>query len=302
MHRVFYHQGDLDGWTSAAIYALARRNVELRPIEYGDTQSLELFLENDIDETDVVVMLDFCPNDPTTVQQIMEKAAVFYWIDHHKTSRQMYEDNNFKLIHTPPGQFITDSNDHPMAACELTYMFVHNVDYHKVPYHIRLLGRYDIWEHKDPSVIPFQYAMQAWLGDPVKNFQQWKKLVSPSESDRKLFQRLIDSGKYIRLYEEKRNNRIAEDICFELEFDGYNALAANVPHVSSSFFSNLYDPRKYDLVIAFGYISHYWKVSLRSQTIDCSELAKRYGGGGHKGAAGFICDTLPNQLDDILKG
>jgi nanoRNase/pAp phosphatase (c-di-AMP/oligoRNAs hydrolase) len=27
--------------------------------------------------------------------------------------------------------------------------------------------------------------------------------------------------------------------------------------------------------------------------IDCGAIAKTYGGGGHKGAAGFQCDTLP---------
>lgn len=28
-------------------------------------------------------------------------------------------------------------------------------------------------------------------------------------------------------------------------------------------------------------------------TIDVSVIAKAHGGGGHKGAAGFICDNLP---------
>ena len=36
-------------------------------------------------------------------------------------------------------------------------------------------------------------------------------------------------------------------------------------------------------------------VSLYStrEDVDCGAIAKSLGGGGHKGAAGFICDELP---------
>lgn len=34
-------------------------------------------------------------------------------------------------------------------------------------------------------------------------------------------------------------------------------------------------------------------VSLYSETVDVGAIAKAHGGGGHKGAAGFVCDTLP---------
>jgi nanoRNase/pAp phosphatase (c-di-AMP/oligoRNAs hydrolase) len=36
-----------------------------------------------------------------------------------------------------------------------------------------------------------------------------------------------------------------------------------------------------------------YTVSLYSKTVDVSEIAKKYGGGGHKGAAGFQCKKLP---------
>ena len=38
-----------------------------------------------------------------------------------------------------------------------------------------------------------------------------------------------------------------------------------------------------------------WKVSLYSTKpeIDCGAIAKTYGGGGHVGAAGFVCNRLP---------
>ena len=34
------------------------------------------------------------------------------------------------------------------------------------------------------------------------------------------------------------------------------------------------------------------------KNIDCSEIAKKYGGGGHKQAAGFQCKELPFKRMD----
>ena len=40
-----------------------------------------------------------------------------------------------------------------------------------------------------------------------------------------------------------------------------------------------------------------WQFSLRSTApFDCSEIAKRFGGGGHPQAAGFTVDRLPWEV------
>jgi nanoRNase/pAp phosphatase (c-di-AMP/oligoRNAs hydrolase) len=44
----------------------------------------------------------------------------------------------------------------------------------------------------------------------------------------------------------------------------------------------------------FYFAKNKWVVSLyTTKDIDVSEIAKKYGGGGHKQAAGFTCDKLP---------
>jgi nanoRNase/pAp phosphatase (c-di-AMP/oligoRNAs hydrolase) len=43
----------------------------------------------------------------------------------------------------------------------------------------------------------------------------------------------------------------------------------------------------------FSFDGDEWIISLYSRNIDVSEIAKKYGGGGHKGAAGFHCKDLP---------
>ena len=43
----------------------------------------------------------------------------------------------------------------------------------------------------------------------------------------------------------------------------------------------------------FSFDGDKWTVSLYSTSVDVSEIAKKYGGGGHKGASGFHCKELP---------
>ena len=295
MHRVFYHADDFDGWACAAIYALRKFKVKLYPMSYG-----QVFPYQDIEKTDVVAILDFCPDDPEMIQRIIEKVPVFYWVDHHKSSRKLYEENDFKTIHLPPGEFVTDSEDNPMAACELLYMFLYDVEYKDIPYYIRLLGRWDCWQHQDPQTVPFQYAMRAWLSNPLDNLQQWKKLLKPSKSDHQLFQKLIEAGRYIRLYEEKKNEKEAKALCFEMEFEGYKTLAVNRTLLGSEFFKSLYNPKIHDLMLQFGYTDGMWKLSFRSETIDCAELAEKYNAGGHARAAGATLKELPKQIKDLI--
>ena len=296
MHRVFFHGSDFDGWASAAIYALRKKDVALYPVDYGEKMPLEV-----VEKNDIVAILDYCPDDFEEIQRIMEIVPVFYWIDHHKTSRKMYKEHRFADIHTPPGLFITDSEKEPRAACVLTYMYLHGVTYEEVPYYIRLLGMWDIHDFSDKQTLPFQYAMRAWLGHPMEKLQQWKKLIKPSKSDHQLFQKLIDAGRYIILYEEKKNKKEAKKLCFEMEFEGYKTIAVNRILLASDFFKDIYNPKIHDLMLQFGYIGDgQWKLSFRSETIDCAELAERFNGGGHAGASGVVVNDLPKELKKLI--
>jgi oligoribonuclease NrnB/cAMP/cGMP phosphodiesterase (DHH superfamily) len=297
VHRIFFHEGDLDGWASAAIYALRKQKYTLHPVDYGKKFPWEV-----VEDDDIVVILDFCPDDPEMIQRTMERVPVFYWIDHHKSSRKMYKENNFHKIHTPPGQFITDSDEEQYAACELTYMFVHECEYKDVPYYVRLLGRWDVGDYSDRQTEPFQYAMNAYLPNPIDNLQQWKKLIRPSTSDHKLFQKLIESGKYIKLYQEKRDEKECKRLCFEIEFEGFRALCVNRILVGTSYFKSIYNPKLHDLLIQFGFQGDNWKLSFRSikDEVDCSLIAEKYNGGGHFHSSGCQLYDLPKQIKERI--
>jgi hypothetical protein len=87
----------------------------------------------------------------------------------------------------------------------------------------------------------------------------------------------------------------AEPLEIALE-KAYRCICLNTPLFSSQSFDSVYDTEKHDLMVPFAKMANgKWKVSLYSTKpeIDCGVIAKTFGGGGHKGAAGFICDKLP---------
>ena len=297
MRRIYYHKDDFDGQASGAVCAdvYSKAMYHLYPLSYG--QEIPV---SEIADIDSVLLLDFCPDDPMVIREMIERSCIFYWIDHHETSRRMYKENNFADIHIPPGVFITDSDDNKMSACELAYMFLHNVSYDKIPYYIKLLGRYDVWDFTDRQTLPFQYGMRAWLKPPTENMQQWKRLLRPSSSDHKLFKKLIDVGKYVAMYENENNKRDSKSLCFGMDFHGYRTLAINRINLNSLFFDSEYNPKIHDLILQFGYKDGKWVLGFRSNTINCADLAEKYGGGGHSRAAGAVVEILPKQIKDFI--
>ena len=78
---------------------------------------------------------------------------------------------------------------------------------------------------------------------------------------------------------------------FETTLNGYKCYAVNMALMGTDDFviPNVDD---YDLLVSFSFDGKVWSYSLRSEKIDCAELAAKYGGGGHKGAAGCSSEKL----------
>ena len=80
---------------------------------------------------------------------------------------------------------------------------------------------------------------------------------------------------------------------FTVNFEGYKGVACNAgPGINSDLFKTA---PPHDIMLPFYFTGRKYVVSIYSENpdIDCSEIAKKHGGGGHKGAAGFVCNVLP---------
>jgi hypothetical protein len=270
--KCFYHGADLDGHASGALVKIKYPDCELIPIDYH-----KAFPWERIDTT--TYMVDFSlPREDMVKLTTMTHLV---WIDHHATA-----------IDAMAGHVVEGIQTVGIGACALTWAFLYpNV---AVPWWLRLLAQYDVWENGDVTdwnqrILPFQYAMLSQETDPVRNLPIWQGLMNPVTACADL----ILEGQAILRYLTQNNKIYAKTAAFETVFEGLRAIAINRAMASSQLFDTVYDPTRHDVMIAFHmHKSGRWKYSFyaTNPAINCGVLAKKWGGGGHVGAAG--CMTL----------
>ncbi len=277
--KCFYHGVDLDGMCSGAIVRHRYPVCEMIPINYGQRFNLK-----EVEYGEPVFVVDFTLN-PFSLMIELDDKTELTWIDHHATAVNEAVKNSFD----PPG--IRDENK---AACELTWKWLFPGT--EVPFAIKLLAKYDIWEHNwSPFVLPFQYGMQSIDTDPHANI--WTLLF---EGDSLVpIQNLTNSGRNILKYIEKENRQHAETYSFITSFEGYTCICCNKGSSGSKVFDSVWNDKDHDLMITFCRTRRkVWRVSLYTphEGIDCGSIAKKYGGGGHMKAASFTCKEIPFEI------
>lgn len=278
MIHIFYHSADLDGMCSGAICKYVMPDAILHGINYGDA-----FPWEEISSEDKVYMVDFSLQ-PFSDMVRLNDFCRLYWIDHHKSAIIEWEEHN------RPIEF--GALDTSKAACELAWGFL-TPPYKAVamPLAVYWLGRYDIWKHEEvPGSLEFQYGVRLYDTHP-QNQLFWKDLFE----DDALTESIQRQGELLLRYEREQNKKFASAYAFETELDGLRCIALNKGFTNSLVFESVYDPNKHDAALSFAYRGGKWTISLYATKpeVDVSIICKSRGGGGHKGAAGFQCDTLP---------
>lgn len=288
-----FHKADLDGVCSAAIVKHFVPECELYGWDYGMDFAWNLIMDKR-----TVYMVD-CSLPPEDMKRLAETCNLVY-LDHHKTALDAMKSAGlltFKGICTPD-----------RAACEIVWLYFN--DTAPIPEAVRLLGTYDSWRSDDPEwetkVLPFQWGMRAQEDVMNPNSKIWLDLITGIPQTLADLGSIRLLGRAILRYQATKNRSACEAGCHEVCIvphgigDPYKvsvtAIACNTTEFNSQFFAGFYDPEKHDCMAAYMQLATgKWKVSLYSTKpeIDCGAICKAFGGGGHPGAAGFICDKLP---------
>ena len=126
-------------------------------------------------------------------------------------------------------------------------------------------------------------------------------------SRNELMNKIIEEGKAIKRFADSQNTKYAKRLSFETTIQGIDCIAICKPGNSTALAEKFND---YPLGVVFQYKDGVYSYSLYSQNkdIDCSKIAESFGGGGHKGAAGFTSDyivlgkpKLYNNLRSFIK-
>lgn len=297
--KVFYHD-DLDGrcagfWVKR--YAeKTNKIIECIPVNYNIPFPL-----NTIKVDEEVWIVDFSISIELMLDLLAQTEKVI-WIDHHKTSIEKYKDFKYKI----PGL-----RKDGTSACELTWAYAEEllvlpncelhwtaseVNLEKCPYFTKLIGDRDIWkfEHGRDTEL-FFLGMCALDTNPESKV--WVDLENQIlyNKNTTYLRHIINSGETIENYKKQWTKEYRDTWGFEIEFEGYKCYAMNLGKCGSESFGEKVN--KYDVVIPFVMDKFgKWNISFYSAKVDVSEIAKKYGGGGHKGASGTVLAELPFKI------
>ena len=270
----FYHSADLDGHCAGASVKHFVPDVELIGINYGDE-----FPWGKV-RGQQVYMVDFSLQPFDQMIRLKEEASRLIWIDHHKSAIEEWQK-----VGCP---YINGIRRDGTGACALVWEYFDHV----VPEAVRLLAEYDVWNHTDPCTLPFQWGLRMEETRPGINMDFWQYLFTLKKTQ---LMPWFEKGRLLLKYQAQENEKYIRAAAFETTLGGAPCIAVNKMLTNSQLFDSVWDATKYAMMITFGWRKGQWTVSLYStrEDVDCSAIAKKHGGGGHKGAAGFQCMSLP---------
>lgn len=244
----------------------------------------------DLSKYDKVIMCGISFPRTEMYKIAIEKELI--WIDHHASAiiemialdKQCYEEK-YKGI-----------RDIKFAACELTFKYFFPNE--QMPEIVRLLGMYDSYRHKgkdeEQRVLEFQYGARECISNYEDAYDKLIECTRVKESEywflraKAIVSQILEQGRSIYQYlctEAKQCYKNGFDICF----DTHKFICINKERFNPINFGIDYHKDGYDGCACFHYANGEWNFSLYNDNglVDCSIIAKQYGGGGHKGAAGF---------------
>lgn len=310
---VIYHADCTDGFGAAfAAWLKLGDKAEYLPMQYGfKPHEMPAFSDR------VVYMLDFSwPRD--LMCELFEKTERVVWLDHHKTAFEMwcgaiprsgYWIRNDGEVSIPPlpNNAIVRLNDHKSGAL-LAWEHFHPDT--KVPALIRHIDDRDRWQFKLEGSRELHAALQSYK---PWSFEQWRNYFwSPYTGDPAYFEeeleRLLSDGVVILRAQEQNIASMLKQArkCEIFSVTGvpfgtnpkanmrqhnFAGLALNAPmHMSEVGHELANQSSTYGLVWYMG-MDNRVKCSLRSNgEYDVSAIARAFGGGGHRNAAGFEID------------
>lgn len=293
MTTVIYHSADYDGIFCREIARKFLPDATLIGWNFGD-KLIPFPEEGTVYVLDLPLDREFVGSSPWDSQKNR-----IIWIDHHKSAM----DSHPKDI---PGYRIDG-----VAACRLAWQWFsatltgipHDLPERQdfiernviEPLAVRLAGEYDIWDKRDPAADVLQYGLRCH--DDVK----WEELLAPekfpSNGPNYLESVLLD-GMSAQSYAKKVDADLVTYKSYRMTWEGLNWLVLNTGRFNSLTFAALDKPvTGHDALLGYMFNGKVWTVSLyhakHRTDLDLSKIAVKHGGGGHKGACGFTCKSLP---------
>jgi oligoribonuclease NrnB/cAMP/cGMP phosphodiesterase (DHH superfamily) len=280
--KTFFHS-DADGRAAAAIvykyYIREERTLEdfqFIGINYDVPFPFDKIVNNEL-----VIIVDFSLQNKGDFTKLKQITSNIIWIDHHITAINKHSDIELEGIRRDG-----------TAACVLTWEYFY--PHQGMPYVIKLLADYDVWTfHYGENTNYLQTGIKMYDTRPESS--NWIKWLDPeyvAVEEINKGQELIDY-RNIMYKGFAKSSYLGKFKGWFNKFKNYKLICCNSNVASSQLFDSI--KTEYDIMVRYNYNGEIYNVSLYTSNpdIDVSEIALKYGGGGHKAASGFSCKQLP---------
>lgn len=330
---IIYHDADFDGKLSNEVcrFHLRRMHPEATIDSYGwdygrPVPTIPSSPEEGIDEFrgisewtdyDAIHIVDLSVDELMAQPELRDKIV---WIDHHKSAIEKWDKPTFgrpendggpKYAQRPFDGIRIDG----VAACRLCWQwFLRCEDGYDnnalskqlftdrladEPELLRLAGEYDIWDHRDPDAKVLQFGLRALS---KMDFDRLVKNQFSGEPTGVKLDDVITQGRAIKSYCDKQNDEYSAVYARTLQWEGLTFCALNIGQRGNSDLLRGGLKPEHQAGFAWRHTGDSVMVSLYHvpghEHRDLSEIAKKYGGGGHRGACGFRISL--RQLASIL--
>lgn len=277
------HSPCRDGNTASYVANLRFNNEAeyLRESHGGYLTTNKLLTRKDVHDCHII-FLDICPPRDLLIA-LHERAAILEVWDHHKTAEE--DCGDLPYVHI----------DNDKSGASLTWAKLYPDE--PVPLLIRAVEAGDLWKWErcpDASLICMYLETQKF------SFKRWGELhkMLESEDGKKT---ILDTAASFKLYRDHLirmiiTNRKIHWIHFNKM--GIKMPAINCPTMQSNLGNALCHRKDHQggAIYYRGNGQYYFSLRSTAQGPDVSEIARKYGGGGHRNASGFVCKSL-KQLD-----
>jgi len=260
---VIYHADCTDGFGSAySAWKLLGNRAEYYPCKHGQEPP-------DVKGKNVVI-LDFSFSNAIT-KKMIEEANDLMVIDHHKSAVVELHDISNTIF------------DMSKSGATLAWDFFHPGK--EAPKFIQYITDRDLWKWE----LPYSKEFSAAFDMVPFEFEEFEKFEDDS-----VFDDAVKRGSYILAYSKTVVKKVC-DKASERRIGGKHVMVVNSSHWMSEIGAKLSPDCDYALIWYYDHNDKKIKVSLRSfhEHVDVSDVSKKFGGGGHKKAAGF---TLPGNF------
>lgn len=280
---MIFHANCNDGFAAALVAHLHLDAAEFLPASYGDPPP-------DVSLRDILI-LDFSYPRADLVRLAAANHSVTV-LDHHKTAAmdlaflpdaptaETWRASLGKGVPMP----LTARFDMNRSGAGMAWDWFSSGE--SRPALIAYVEDRDLWRFADRDTRAVHAALAAYDLD----FRVWYNLMLSMDEPDGLLE-IVDEGQVLLRMHDKRCRELIAQTRRMAELEGFAVPVCNVPHAFASDVGNLLCQEDPKPPFAATYVdtAKGRHVSLRSTDagVDVSEIAKKFGGGGHRNAAGF---------------